>query len=464
MEQSVIGSRVHVPGFSGVAGVARRDITPPVGIRARNWGPAETDVADGVHRSLTLTALAVGSGAAGGVDPVLIFAVDGTWWRRVDDERRVRGAILAALDLDEARVLFALSHTHAGPVLSAAVSDLDGGDRVPAYLDQLAAAAVSAGREALDALVPVGLTWTTGRCSLARDRELVLEGRAVVGMNPLVAADDTVVVGRVATLDGRPLASVVNYACHPTTLAWQNRLISPDYVGSMRETVETATGAPSLFLQGASGELAPGEQYTGDTGVADRHGRALGHAVLSALDGLPPAGSELGLTGVVESGASLAMWSPVPAAPSDRLDVRRIDVELDLRPLPSFDDLEREWAGIDARSRDERLRRARDLRADYIDGPTVRHPMWVWRLGDALVVAQPGEAYSQLQRELRARHPGRPVVVTNLTNGPGFVYVPTENAYRRGAYQSWQTPLASGSLGRLIDAAASAVDVLLEER
>lgn len=283
-------------------------------------------------------------------------------------------------------------------------------------------------------------------------------------MNPLVAADDTVVVGRVATLDGRPLASVVNYACHPTTLAWQNRLISPDYVGSMRETVETATGAPSLFLQGASGELAPGEQYTGDTGVADRHGRALGHAVLSALDGLPPAGSELGLTGVVESGASLAMWSPVPAAPSDRLDVRRIDVELDLRPLPSFDDLEREWAGIDARSRDERLRRARDLRADYIDGPTVRHPMWVWRLGDALVVAQPGEAYSQLQRELRARHPGRPVVVTNLTNGPGFVYVPTENAYRRGAYQSWQTPLASGSLGRLIDAAASAVDVLLEER
>lgn len=310
MEQSVIGSRVHVPGFSGVAGVARRDITPPVGIRARNWGPAETDVADGVHRSLTLTALAVGSGAAGGVDPVLIFAVDGTWWRRVDDERRVRGAILAALDLDEARVLFALSHTHAGPVLSAAVSDLDGGDRVPAYLDQLAAAAVSAGREALDALVPVGLTWTTGRCSLARDRELVLEGRAVVGMNPLVAADDTVVVGRVATLDGRPLASVVNYACHPTTLAWQNRLISPDYVGSMRETVETATGAPSLFLQGASGELAPGEQYTGDTGVADRHGRALGHAVLSALDGLPPAGSELGLTGVVESGASLAMWSP----------------------------------------------------------------------------------------------------------------------------------------------------------
>lgn len=460
--ETAIGSRVRLPGFAGQAAVARRDITPPLGIRTRNWGPAETDVAEGVHRPLTLTAVAL-RGTDPGDGPVLMFGADGTWWRRVDDERRLRATVLAALGLDESRLLFALSHTHAGPVLSAAVADLDGGALVPAYLDQLAEAAVSAGREALAGLAPAVVAWTTGRCGLARDRELDLDGRAVVGMNPAAAADDTVMIGRVSAADGGTLVTLVNYACHPTTLAWQNRLVSPDYVGAMREAIETATGSPCVFLQGASGELAPGEQYTGDVEVADRHGRALGNAVLSALDTLPPAGTELGLVEVVESGAPLAVWQPAPSSPSGRLDVRKVEVELEVRPLPAFDELEREWAGIDERSRDERLRRARDLRDDYISGPTVPHPVWVWRLGDALLVAQPGEAYSQLQRGLRARYPEHPIVVMNLTNGPGFVYVPTGDAYRRGAYQSWQTPLAAGSLERLEGAAAATLDALLEE-
>ena len=32
-------------GFSGIIGVSRRDITPPPGINARNWGAAAFDVA-----------------------------------------------------------------------------------------------------------------------------------------------------------------------------------------------------------------------------------------------------------------------------------------------------------------------------------------------------------------------------------------------------------------------------------
>ena len=33
-------------------GVARRDVTPPVGIYARSWGAATHEVAEGVHRPL----------------------------------------------------------------------------------------------------------------------------------------------------------------------------------------------------------------------------------------------------------------------------------------------------------------------------------------------------------------------------------------------------------------------------
>ncbi|WP_314648675.1 hypothetical protein [uncultured Microbacterium sp.] len=471
-----IGDRIRVPRSAVSVGVARRDITPPTGIRAKNWGPADWERSEGAHRPFTLTAFAL----IGDDDrPRVLLAADGTWWRRVADERGVRTAILDGLALDADQLLVSLSHTHAGAVLCAADAHLPGGELIPGYLDALTAAGVAAGREALAAARPGLVEWTTGRCALAAERELDLDGRALVGFNPAGAADDTVTIGRIS-VDGVVCATLVNYACHPTTLAWQNREVSPDYVGAMREVVEGATGAPCLFVQGASGELAPREQYTGEVAVADRHGRSLGHAVLAAIDAMPAPGEELTLDGVVESGAPLAVWAgrPVagssvtassgvassPAAPpavSATAAAILSGVELPLRDLPTLDELAEEWADIDPRSRDERLGRARNLREDYIDGPTVAHPVWVWRFGDAVFVAHPGEAYSRLQTALRERFPGIPIVVMNLTNGPGFVYLPTTEAYARGAYQAWQTPLAPGALDLLIDHAAERVAAVL---
>lgn len=454
-----IGDRIRVPRTAARIGVARRDITPPVGIRAKNWGPAEWERSEGTHRPFALTALVLVGGDA---RPRVLLAVDGTWWRRVADEQGVRGAILAGLGLEVDQLMLSLSHTHAGAVLCAADAGLPGGELIPGYLDALVAAGIAAGREALDDARPGLVEWTRGRCALAADRELDVDGRALVGFNPAGEADDTVMVGRLS-IDGAVVATLVNYACHPTTLAWECREVSPDYVGALRETVEAATGAPCLFVQGASGELAPREQYTGDVTVADRHGRSLGHAVLAALDGLPEPGAEVELVGVVESGAPLAIWAGRPATAGDVAAGQVAGVELPLRDLPTLDELAEEWKDIDPRSREERLGRARNLRDGYIDGSTVTHPVWAWRLGDAVLLGHPGEAYSRLQTTLRARFPETPIVVMNLTNGPGFVYLPTREAYARGAYQAWQTPLAPGALEILEEHACAVVQQLLEE-
>ncbi|MFB8189005.1 hypothetical protein ACFC14_06740 [Microbacterium sp. NPDC055988] len=453
-----LGDRIRIPRTRARIGVARRDITPPVGIRAKNWGPADWERSEGAHRPFELTALAV---IGGDERPRLLLAVDGTWWRRVADEQGVRRAILAGLGLDPDQLMLSLSHTHAGAVLCAADAHLPGGELIPGYLEALAAAGIAAGREALDGAVPGLIEWTTGRCTLAADRELDVDGRALVGYNPAGTADDTVMIGRLS-VDGAVRGTLVNYACHPTTLAWQSREVSPDYVGAMREIVEAATDAPCLFVQGASGELAPREQYTGDVTVADRHGRSLGHAVLAALDSLPVPGEELTLEGVVESGAPLAVWAGQAARGGEGAAGSVTSVELPLRVLPTLDELAEEWKDIDPRSREERLGRARNLRDGYIDGPTVPHPVWAWRLGDAVIVGHPGEAYSRLQTTLRARFPETPIVVMNLTNGPGFVYLPTRDAYERGAYQAWQTPLAPGALDLLEEHAAAVVADLLD--
>lgn len=456
-----LGDRLRVPRTSASLGIATRDITPPVGIRAKNWGPADWERAEGAHREMTLTALAIVA-RDGAAAPRVLITADGTWWRRVADEWGVRGRVLAELGLPADALTLSLSHTHAGPVLCAADAHLDGGELIPGYLDALADAAIAAAREAIANAVPGRIEWATGRCGLAANRELDVDGRALVGYNPEETSDDTVLVGRITAEDGDVLGTIVNYACHPTTLSWQNRLVSPDYVGGMRALVAEATGAPVLFLQGASGELAPREQYTGDLDVADRHGRSLGHAVLAALDSLPVPGAELELGGIVESGAPLAVWAPAPAAGGAEIAGVTASAELELVDLPSLDELAASWADIDPRSREERLGRARNLRDGYIDGPTVQHPVWAWRLGDAVLVAHPGEAYSRLQTTLRARFPGTPILVANLTNGPGFVYLPTQDAYDRGAYQAWQTPLRAGSLDRLEEHAAALVAELLD--
>ena len=131
---------------------------------------------------------------------------------------------------------------------------------------------------------------------MARQRDFWDAGskQFVCGFNPDGTSDDTVVVAKaVDDSTGETLGTIVNYACHPTTLAWENTLISPDYVGAMRELVEKNTGAPCVFLQGASGDLGPQDGYVGDVAVADRNGRQLGFSAASAAGSTPTTGDVL---------------------------------------------------------------------------------------------------------------------------------------------------------------------------
>ncbi len=309
--------------FSGLIGAraarynpSRRHLCPHVGrrdprLRRRRppsaYGDRPRAALDGSGRPRLLV----------GLDIALLGDLGGT-----SDEERVLAPVRDALGLEPGELLVNCSHTHSAPWAAMSRSHMPGGELIGPYLDQLSRAILEAGEEALAGIAPATLTWATGRCDLARNRDLPDpssdDGRIVCGFNPVAAADDTLVVGRVtADDDGRVLGTIVNYACHPTTLAWENTLISPDYIGAMRELVEEHTGgAPCLFLHGASGELGPAHQYVGDPSVADQHGRRLGFSALAALEGMLPAGRALRYEGLVESGAPLAVWLPAPFEPS----------------------------------------------------------------------------------------------------------------------------------------------------
>ncbi len=445
------------PSAAALIGVARRDITPPVGIYNRDWGAARHDVAEGVHRPLSLTVVSFQSSAQ--EPPLLLGSIDGGWWRDDDDERQLRAAVREAFQLESPRIMLGLTHTHAACSLSRKDADRPGGHLIGTYLDRLAACVIEAGREALATARPAVLTWATGRCSLATNRDLPdpQRPRIACGYNPCKPADDTLLVGRITPVDGqglkdRPiLATLVNYACHPTTLAWDNRLISPDYVGAMREVVESHTGgAPCVFFQGASGELSPREQYLGDTAIADANGRQLGFAVVSTLQTMLPPATALHYTGVVESGAPLATWARRHFEPPRALEARELTIDFPLQKLPSAEQLESELASSTDRTMAERLQRKLRIVRSLGSGPTWAQPAWIWRIGDTFLVGQPNEPYSDFQMALRAAFPDHAVVVMNLVNGQSSYMSPPE-LYDQDIYQVWQSPFDRGSLSLLID-------------
>ncbi len=229
--------------------------------------------------------------------------------------------------------------------------------------------------------------------------------------------------------------------------------MSPDYPGAMREVVEHSTGAPCLFLQGASGELAPAEQYSGETALCDQHGRRLGYAVLATLAGMLPPATGLALRGIVESGASLAMWRREPNRPLRTITAMRCDVTLALKPMPTVGEIDRELEQTKDRLSAERLRRQRAVRRNVGDGDTMTTALYGWRIGEALLLAHPHEAYSAFQVELRRRFNPRPVAAINIANGYAS-YLPPRSAYEHaGLYSVAVSPFLAGGLERLTAAA-----------
>jgi len=298
-------------------------------------------------------------------------------------------------------------------------------------------------------------------------------------------ADDTVLVARLADFHGKTVATVLNYACHPTTLAWDNTLISPDYVGACRELVEQATVAPMFFIQGASGDLGPRDGFVGDVAVADANGRQLGHAALAALESLAPPCTRFEYAGPVVSGAVIGTWKHQPLSADARREKavwrqRRWIVDLPYRSgLSTPAEIDAELAERQAAERaaraanDESL--ARDCRArveimtrqkirlgSLPVGPTFPFPLHVWQLGDAIWVAVESEHYQVLQRSLRERFPRKAIIVATIVNGSIPTYLPTREIYGTGIYQETIALLAPGCLERLIEEIAKQIEKWVE--
>jgi len=452
-------------------GVVRSDITPPTAIAHTNWGAQIHQRAEGVDLPLTCTALVARQGNM----VVAIVDLD-LIWLLPEQDQQVRQAIIALTGIAAEHIRLSYGHTHSGPVMGVTWAS-EGGEYVPGYMETRPARVASTVREAILALRPARVAAGTGACGINVNRRGTgPDGAVICGHNWDGFVDREVVVVRIDALDETPIATIVNYACHPTIMGPPNRLLTPDYPGAMKRAVEAIIGGTCLFLQGATGNIAPIYGYVGDPAVYHRAGKMLAIEAARVRLTTPTRPHTERLVRVWKSGADLGLYEDVYTSEADAtLAVAQRHVQLPLKPYPpvararaDFDrlaaELERvrvsgtpreiEEAVMPVRRAELALYHARLFGNGMLD-------LWVQaiRLGPVGMVAIPVEPFAEIGAAVKARSPFSTPLFSGYSNGY-YGYLPTREAYVEGGYEVTTSPYLPDAADRVIEAAVDALAAL----
>jgi hypothetical protein len=255
-----------------LAGTARMDITPTApchmgGFAGRDHG------CEGVHDRLYATSLAISrEGKTTVITAVDILALTN------DQMDRIWNMAGERLNLKPDQLFINCSHTHAGPEVHPAFNcnTCAPGEVLqpdPGYIDQLLGNILLSVEKAIKNLEPAEAFWNIGETFIGINRrapDKSLYSKEATGYenfpNPDGVVDRSCPVILFKDKKGKPLSLIFGAACHPTTMRYDNYLISAEYPGVARQILEKDLGgAPALFLQGMAGDVKPRQVAWKDT-------------------------------------------------------------------------------------------------------------------------------------------------------------------------------------------------------
>jgi len=404
-----------------LAGAATVDITPEPGLRL--WGYSNR-----------------ASAATGTLDPLMAKAVvfkvgeQSVAIVTLDLGRPPEPAVIEKIrqrtraECGVENLFVTASHTHSAPAMEAT------SDAPNPYADKLGQQIADIVVKAAKGAVPVQIGVGRGTADLAHNRRKFLpDGRVAMQWRnaerePTEPVDQEFAVIRLDGADGRPLAVLFHYACHPVVLGPDNLQYSADYVGAACKTVTDELAAPCLFLQGACGNINPYMDKTplDQGGVAEmqKMGRSLGELLLAT---------------------SREIKTTAPDSPSLEFDAQVIPVRT-------------RW-DIEAPEVQAVLGKAYGPRFENYIAGTIKNNIVPCTLTTLLIddnlalVGMPGEIFVQFQTDLKRRSPVRDTFLVGYTNGY-HAYFPTIRDAAAGGYGGkTATYVEAGAGERLTDAA-----------
>jgi neutral ceramidase len=265
------------------AGIARVDITPPVGHAMGGYSDRKGN-AIGTHDPLYATVLVLESGETS----LALVTADLRSFvsTRVGDLARQKFGVRTTI--------ISVSHTHSGPLTWEA--------RTPWYTEAEDKMVDAIGK-AKSEMFPATLEFSTGHVYLGFNRRKVVDGKATMWWRnadklPSHPIDPTVNALVIKDASSKTRAVLVNYACHPSVLGPDNLQYSADYPGAMKRYIESQMpGATALFVQGGAGDINPyRDKEPGGFQAMQEMGEALGKSVVSILPRAKPVSGDFRTT------------------------------------------------------------------------------------------------------------------------------------------------------------------------
>jgi len=220
----------------------------------------------------------------------------------------------------------------------------------------------------------------------------------------------------------------VHYGAHGTAMG-NNRLVSRDWPGVMKDRIESQFSAPVLFLNGAIGDVGPR--------LNARRGDRL---LAGAGDGLH-AVREVGYRAATDAiGALVSIREWRAALPLSVLTEPIVLPYAPLTPLETAESELRKWEP----KKDDWGAPMCEYRHNRAVVEAHRQPLLKGRdlvqsvtcLGPLAIVPMPGEMFSGISLRIRQGSPFQYTLCCSVTNG-SLSYLPTREARHRGGYECW---------------------------
>ncbi len=269
-----------------LVGTAKVEITPDYPVRLAGYASRRDEVSK-VAQPIHVRALAIGDDSTGG--PVVLVNVE-TCGFPADLVETVCRKIAEKASIDRSRIAVCSTHTHSAPwVLGYApyISNTPVPEEHLRHLKrfrrELEEKIVEAAVTALRHRRPATLAWGRGKVGFAANRRVLRDGVwRGFGVQPDGPTDPRLPVLVARDEKGVPIAVLVGYACHCTTLGGDYMQIAGDWAGFAQEAIEKDyPQATAVVVIGCGADANP--EPRGKFEFARQHGLAVGREVKRLL-------------------------------------------------------------------------------------------------------------------------------------------------------------------------------------
>lgn len=255
-------------------GAASKTINPPDGTFLGGYDHNRKST--GIHDDLHAKAVAFDDG-----DTAIILIVLDALSIQLFETDAIRAAAVKKVGderLKAERIIVQATHSHCAPDLTGLYGASPGESGLsPAYIAQIAESAAEAVTRAWAARKPAKLVFAETTCS----------GWAVNDNEP-EKIDNSVTVLECLDATGQPMATLTNFACHPTVLDGDTTLSGADWVAGFYKAMNSALPGEHLFLQGAIGAWIQPKTPERTFALAESYGKDLASKVTAALPSAKP--------------------------------------------------------------------------------------------------------------------------------------------------------------------------------